>query len=115
MFYFSDPRATTDVITNVDDIKDRIHNWDVLLKNIKAYYQVGLERCFTIFNDLYTEQTGSFTNVLLSLTIVTAGIPPYWGTVSIEFSYEETQLFKENLVDDILPCTSRELQLQLPL
>ena len=38
--FFRDPRAGTDVLTNVEDVKDRIHNWDVLLKNIKAYYQV---------------------------------------------------------------------------
>ena len=39
---FRDPRVTTDVVPNVEDVKDRIHNWDTLLKNIKAYYQVPI-------------------------------------------------------------------------
>lgn len=37
-----DQKASTDAVTLVvDDYKDRLHNWDILLKNVKAYYQVN--------------------------------------------------------------------------
>jgi hypothetical protein len=43
----SDSRSAVDsVISTVDDAKDRVHNWDVLLKNIQAYYQVSVVLLF---------------------------------------------------------------------
>ncbi|ELU01156.1 hypothetical protein CAPTEDRAFT_219709 [Capitella teleta] len=40
-----DSRSVIDsVVSSVEDVKDRVHNWDILLKNIKAYYQDVLQQ-----------------------------------------------------------------------
>ncbi|CAH1791258.1 unnamed protein product [Owenia fusiformis] len=40
-----DPRAATDnIVLNVEDVKDRLNNFDILMKNIKAYYQDVLQQ-----------------------------------------------------------------------
>ncbi|XP_064623773.1 girdin-like isoform X2 [Lineus longissimus] len=40
-----DPRASREHINaNVEDLKERLHNWDILLKNIRIYYEDCLQQ-----------------------------------------------------------------------
>ena len=46
---FSDAKAITDgVVADPEDLKERLHNWNTLLQNIKTYYQVSWSQPFAL-------------------------------------------------------------------
>jgi len=55
MFVASDPRCKLDSINaHVDDRKDRMENWELLLKNINTFYQARCLACHDVLCSLLT-------------------------------------------------------------
>ena len=84
-----DSRSVTEgIVATVDDAKDRIHNWDILMANIKAYYRVSLPM-LCIHQDLPTKVPVSIIWVVISvlafpsyynteITIISSAFPPHY-------------------------------------
>lgn len=52
--FFRDPRPSyQNVVRMVRDVNIRLQNWDILIKNIRAYYAVSFKRCCSRTNLSY--------------------------------------------------------------
>jgi len=50
VMYSSDPRCRLDdVNTRVEDRRDRVQNWELLMKNVNSFYQVRYLTCHYVF------------------------------------------------------------------